>query len=286
MQPTEIKVHPIAALFPMLSDDELADLAEDIKANGLLHPIVLDDDGAIVDGRNRHKACGIAGIEPRFERLNGHDAITFILSQNIARRHMTKGQQAVLVARTRLVESTNGSEGEIARAVGISRELLNHALTILDWAPDLADNVILGGEKFERTYQVARDRKAAASSAEAQLRRLWIAAPDLATRVVEEQMDLAEALGALRVRQQREAEAKRATSQLADTMLAFLDTGSAATVDERAADILATLDASVLSSQPDFSVARFRRCVGVLAAVADGIQSKEAPRGNDAVPVE
>lgn len=35
-------VHPVADLFPMLGADELAELAEDIKQRGLLHPVVLD----------------------------------------------------------------------------------------------------------------------------------------------------------------------------------------------------------------------------------------------------
>jgi ParB-like chromosome segregation protein Spo0J len=57
-------VHPIADLFPMMTDEELADLAADIKANGLLHPIVVDKEGALIDGRNRARACEIAGVEP------------------------------------------------------------------------------------------------------------------------------------------------------------------------------------------------------------------------------
>jgi hypothetical protein len=32
----------MAALFPMMSADELIDLAEDIKTNGQLHPIIPD----------------------------------------------------------------------------------------------------------------------------------------------------------------------------------------------------------------------------------------------------
>jgi hypothetical protein len=35
-----LAVHPVAALFPMLADDELADLAIDIKQNGLKFPII------------------------------------------------------------------------------------------------------------------------------------------------------------------------------------------------------------------------------------------------------
>jgi ParB-like chromosome segregation protein Spo0J len=70
---SELAVHPVAALFPMLADDELDELAASIKANGLLQPIVLDKDGAILDGRHRLKACGKAGVKPRFETYKGDD---------------------------------------------------------------------------------------------------------------------------------------------------------------------------------------------------------------------
>src|SRR5580765_7417191 len=89
-----MRVHPAAAVFPMLSDDELQDLAEDIKVNGLLHPITLDAEGMLIDGRNRLAACKLAGVEPTFTTLNGHDPVAFILSANIQRRHLSKGQQA------------------------------------------------------------------------------------------------------------------------------------------------------------------------------------------------
>ena len=45
--------------------------------------------------RNRLKACKLAGVEPRFEDLNGQDPAAFIVSANIERRHMTKGQRAM-----------------------------------------------------------------------------------------------------------------------------------------------------------------------------------------------
>ena len=40
-----MKVHPLADMFPMMPEDELTELAEDIKNHGLIHPIILDDDG-------------------------------------------------------------------------------------------------------------------------------------------------------------------------------------------------------------------------------------------------
>ena len=94
----EMKVHPAAEIFPMLSEEELTELAEDIKANGLLHPLIVKD-GVLVDGRNRREACRRAGVEPRVEELNGTDPIAYILATNVNRRHLTKGQRAMAVAK-------------------------------------------------------------------------------------------------------------------------------------------------------------------------------------------
>ena len=50
------EIHPLAARWPMMPDDELAALAESIAADGLSHPLVLDGQGRLVDGRNRLEA--------------------------------------------------------------------------------------------------------------------------------------------------------------------------------------------------------------------------------------
>src|SRR5207248_616845 len=84
----------------LLGDDELRDLAADIKANGLLHPIVLDREGTLIDGRNRLAACNLAGVTPTFETYEGTDPVSFILSENVHRRHLSKGQQAMAVVIT------------------------------------------------------------------------------------------------------------------------------------------------------------------------------------------
>src|SRR5262245_14402809 len=118
----------------MLSDDELRDLADDIAANGLLHPITLDDQGRIVDGSNRDAACRLKGITPDYVTLNGHEPVAFILSQNIARRHLTKGQQALIVARARVPDSGSQSQAAIGRAVGLTQQRMNEAALIVQWA--------------------------------------------------------------------------------------------------------------------------------------------------------
>jgi ParB-like chromosome segregation protein Spo0J len=39
-KPEPLQPHPLALLFPALTEPELKDLADDIKANGLRHDIV------------------------------------------------------------------------------------------------------------------------------------------------------------------------------------------------------------------------------------------------------
>ncbi len=44
-------------------------------------------------------ACKIAGVEPSTRVLNDEDPTAFVLAANIHRRHMTKGQRAMAVAK-------------------------------------------------------------------------------------------------------------------------------------------------------------------------------------------
>jgi hypothetical protein len=59
-------IHPFAELFPMLKDDELAELVMDIGMHGLRNPITLYDE-KVLDGRNRQRACELAGVEPIYD---------------------------------------------------------------------------------------------------------------------------------------------------------------------------------------------------------------------------
>jgi hypothetical protein len=99
---TKLRAHPAAELFPMMPEEDLADLAEDIKANGQRHPIVVIDGGGewlILDGRNRYEACRIAGVTPSQTVWSGTDPIAFVLSLNLHRRHLTESQRAMVAAK-------------------------------------------------------------------------------------------------------------------------------------------------------------------------------------------
>jgi len=102
----EYPVHAIASLFPMLSDEELDALAEDIKENGQREPIAITladlddlDSLVVIDGRNRYAACIRAGVTPRFDKrydVRPDKIGPWIISTNIHRRHLEKGQRAAI----------------------------------------------------------------------------------------------------------------------------------------------------------------------------------------------
>ncbi|MBB3608646.1 MT-A70 family methyltransferase [Rhizobium sp. BK602] len=97
--------HPLAALFPMLPDSEIDELARDIETHGQEQAVWLFD-GKILDGRNRDEACHRLGIDAWTEDYKGNDPLGFVLSLNLRRRHLTDAQRAMVAAR--IVDWENG----------------------------------------------------------------------------------------------------------------------------------------------------------------------------------
>lgn len=95
-------VHPLSSLFPNMPDDEMSALAADIEAHGLQRPIVLDQEGRLVDGRQRLRACIRAAVEPTFETKHINDDVevaAYLYAANVLRRHLNTVQSAVAAAR-------------------------------------------------------------------------------------------------------------------------------------------------------------------------------------------
>ena len=119
---TAPSTHPLADLFPPVVGDEFDALVEDIRAHGLRQPVV-PYDGKVLDGRNRLRACEVAGVEPRYEVVDGteDEALALVISLNLARRHLTTAQRAALAvprcpARCQAPRRT--CDGAEARALG------------------------------------------------------------------------------------------------------------------------------------------------------------------------
>ena len=165
----KLEVHPVTAIFPTMTDKELEGLAEDIKEHGLRNPIVMQD-GLLVDGRNRLAACEMAGVKPEFMQLaEDCDPVTYILSVNIARRHMSKSQRAMAVAmvypegkrggardRGAIASNLENSSGII---LGLSGELVRQARAVLAHSRDLANSVLARTETLAAAYEKARPER-------------------------------------------------------------------------------------------------------------------------------
>jgi hypothetical protein len=227
-------VHPAAEAFAMLPEDELQQLADDIKAKGLYHPIVLSPDGTeLVDGRNRLAACAIAGVEPRFDRLPKNvDPRDYIVSANINRRDLTKGQKALAVALIWPAPDKRGrgnkSEAtKYAESAGFSARLLQDARQIVRHE-DLVEMVKSGSMKFDFALKQASERATVQQNAEQFMAMIEAEAPDLAVLVREEQLNLGEAWAAFEKRKTDEAMAER---ELNETYLRIFERANRSLTD-------------------------------------------------------
>lgn len=91
------KFHEVANIFPLMTGEEFAALKADIAENGQREAIWLHPDGSIIDGRNRYNACIELGIEPHYRTWkNEGSLVSFVVSLNLHRRHLTTTQRAVL----------------------------------------------------------------------------------------------------------------------------------------------------------------------------------------------
>src|SRR5262245_42687293 len=90
--------HPLANIFPLLEGKEFEELADDIHRNGLHEPIILYE-GMILDGRNRYRSCLAVNVDPHFETYDGTDALGYVVSLNLHRRHLDESQRGMVAAR-------------------------------------------------------------------------------------------------------------------------------------------------------------------------------------------
>ena len=142
IDPVSLDIHPAANLFPMLSKAELQNLADDIKKNGLVEPI-LRYKGQILDGRNRLAACELAVVKPRFEEWKGEGSpIPLNMSLNLHRRHLNESQRSMVAAKLKEhlqkedknranLRTSKKATKEAARAMNVSPRSVESATKIL-----------------------------------------------------------------------------------------------------------------------------------------------------------
>ena len=115
-----LEFHPLSNTFPMLPEDLLVEMAADIKESGQQEPIRIYQ-GKILDGRNRYKACLLAGVAPITIEYDGDDPVGFVISANLHRRHLTQAQKQEVVGKA-LAAHPELSDRAIAKLVRVDHK--------------------------------------------------------------------------------------------------------------------------------------------------------------------
>jgi site-specific DNA-methyltransferase (adenine-specific) len=134
--------HPMAEIFPMMDGPELDRLAADIKAHGLREPVWVDGQGRILDGRNRARACRLAGVPLESRVYENDDALAFVVSRNLHRRHLGESQRAMIAARL-----ANIRRGDVGRG----RDKIDGSIEL----PKAASLLNVGNASVKRARTVA-----------------------------------------------------------------------------------------------------------------------------------
>ncbi len=115
-------------VLPPLSEDEYHELKADIKSRGVLVPVEYDEDGNVLDGHHRVRACAELGITawPRLVRIgfSEEEKRYHARKLNSARRQMTQDQRRSLI-QEQLKETPHLSDRQIARGLGVSNSTVS-----------------------------------------------------------------------------------------------------------------------------------------------------------------
>jgi len=201
-----MKQHKLASLIPEMSQKEYESLKADIAAHGLNEHIWTYQD-KILDGRHRHRACVELGVRPRFKEYRGTAPASFVLGQNLNRRHLNASQLAAVGAELApLIEKEEGgnkaktegakkggqaagrgrpqiamvpietkangrgprSSDKAAVAVGASGGSVRRAIAVKQQAPEVFEEVKAGTKNLHQAErEVKRRQKAAELQAKA-----------------------------------------------------------------------------------------------------------------------
>jgi ParB-like nuclease family protein len=188
MAKEKLEDHDIAAVFPLLPEEELKELAKNIQEKGLINPILLYEN-KILDGRNRYRAiltipsmakdldpeCCNGGLLLDWEEggyvttYTGNDPVGHVISLNCHRRHLTGAQRAAIaaeLANKKLGDNQHGGSANLptlsvdqakaAKLFNVSERSVRTAKAIKEADPELHSKVKSGEVSLNAAYKQIR----------------------------------------------------------------------------------------------------------------------------------
>ena len=177
----QIRINPeYASLVPELSPEEFESLKQSIKkANGLYVPIIVNQDGIILDGHHRYKACQELGIEPKTIAKEFSDKLEeqlFVIECNLIRRQLNNFQRTELALKSKPIleaivkgNESLGGKGDrnltplgrvndrVGERAGVSRDTVRKVVKILEnkrISDKIKDNLRLGQLSINEAYEM------------------------------------------------------------------------------------------------------------------------------------
>jgi ParB-like chromosome segregation protein Spo0J len=176
----QVKINPeYASLVSELSPQEYESLKQSIMKDGLYVPIIVNQNGIILDGHHRYKACQELGIEPKTLVKVFEDKLEeqlFVIECNLIRRQLNNFQRIELALKSKpkleaIVkrnESLGGKGGKslsplgrvndrIGELAGVSNETVRKVERIIDCkkvTDKIKEDLRLGRLSINEAYEV------------------------------------------------------------------------------------------------------------------------------------
>jgi ParB family chromosome partitioning protein len=154
--PTQLRMLPIDQLSPsplqprtVFDEAELEELAQSIRQNGILQPILVRQRGGgfeIIAGERRWRAAQRAGLHEMpaiLRQLDDDEALELALVENLQREDLNPLEEAE--AYQRLVVRFGHTQDAVAQAVGKSRSHIANMIRLLE-LPPYVKNLLSEGE--------------------------------------------------------------------------------------------------------------------------------------------
>lgn len=244
--------HPLANIFPLIEGHAYNELRADVMKHGVREPIWIYE-GQILDGRNRYRAASSQGVEFEVREYLGDDAVGFVVSLNLHRRHLTESQRAAVAAKLANMpahrpcdKSANlqTSQSDAAKLLNVStRSVASAKKVIEEAAPELvramdegrasvsAAAALLSLPKEQQSAVGVGDKKTIQKAAKAaKAKPVEIARPAFAEHVLH-------VINAMDVLARFASREGLSVSQLADRFLADVDLSSPVMADRLSATL-------------------------------------------------
>lgn len=141
-----------------LDADDIDELAESIKAIGLLQPLVLNEDLVLVCGHRRFAACrraGLTEVPATVRAFTDEEAFVALFTENVHRKHLTPLEEAIALKKL----AARGLTGkEISALIGKSQMYVSTYLALLELSDELQQMVHRGEMSIWKAVDATRKR--------------------------------------------------------------------------------------------------------------------------------